>query len=183
MRPQWTAGVADGTIQIRHMLAVDPAAAAALWRYVIDFELSGRASGWSLPVDDPLQHWLEDPRSGTRQIEDQLYVKLLDIGTALTRRTFTTPVDVVLDVSDDDVPENAGRWRVSGDASGATCERTADAADLSMDVRSLAAAYLGGPTFLEHQSAGWVEEHTRGAAAAASAAFRNDPAPYSPFVF
>lgn len=183
MRPRWTDGVDDGTIQVRHMLATDPAASAALWRYVIDFELSGRVTGWSFPVDDPVQHWLEDPRSGTRQVEDQLYVKLLDVGAALSRRTFTTPVDVVLDIHDDDITENSGRWRVGGDAAGVSCERTTDAPDLTMDVRSLAAAYLGGPTFLDHQAAGWVEEHTRGAASAASAAFQHTPAPFSPYVF
>ncbi len=183
LKPNWSEGYADGTVQVRHMLALDPAASATLWRYLIEFDLSGRVDAWNTAVDDPLQHWLEEPRRGTRQVEDQLYVKLLDVGGALVRRTYAAPIDIVLEVRDDDVRENTGRWRLSGDTEGAVCERTSDPPDLSMDVRSLGAAYLGGTTFVDHRSAGWVSEHTAGAAATASAAFRHTPAPYSPFVF
>jgi predicted acetyltransferase len=183
LKPNWSEGYADGTVQVRHMLALDPPASATLWRYLIEFDLFGRVEAWNTPIDDPLQHWIEEPRRGTRQVEDQLYVKLLDMGSALTRRTYSVPVDIVLEVHDDDVPANAGRWRLSGDTEGAVCERTNDPADLSMDVRSVGAVYLGGPTLLDHQAAGWVEELTPGAVSVASAAFAHHPAPHSPFVF
>lgn len=183
LKPNWSEGYANGTIQVRHMLAADPAASAALWRYLIDFDLSGRVEAWNTPSDDPVQHWLQEPRRGTRQIEDQLYVKVLDVPAALSARTYAHPVDVVLDVTDHDRPQNTGRWHLEGDGAGATCAATVEPADLSIDARTLGAVYLGGPTFLDHQSAGWVDERTKGAVAAASAAFAHHPAPYSPFVF
>lgn len=183
LKPDWERGYADGTVIVRHMLAADPAASAALWRYLLDFDLSGRVDIWNVPSDDPVQWWLADPRKGVRHLDDQLYVKVLDVAAALSARSYAYPIDVVLDVTDRDRPQNSGRWRLAGDSAGANCTRTTEPADLSIDARTLGAVYLGGPTFLDHQSAGWVDERTPGAVAAASIAFAHHPAPYSPFVF
>lgn len=183
VKPRWDDGYPDGTIAVRHLLALDAATSATLWRYLIDYDLAGRVEMWNAPSDDPVQHWLEEPRRGSRQVEDQLYLKVLDVGAALSRRRYACDVDVVLDIRDDDRPDNQGTWRLSGGDSGAWCERTDDLADLSLDVRTLGAVYLGGPTVLDHLSAGWVVEHAPGTAAEASRAFEHHPAPYSPFVF
>ena len=46
--------------------------------------------------------------------------------------------DLVLDVEDELCPWNAGRWRLTADASGtATCERTEDEPDLQVPVAAL----------------------------------------------
>jgi predicted acetyltransferase len=110
-------------------------------------------------------------------------VRLADVGRALADRTYSTPIDVVLDVTDDFCPWNAGRWRLSGDESGATCTPSTDPADLALTAAELGAVHLGGPTLVGLAAAGRVEERTAGALRAASRAFAGDRQPWCPEVF
>ncbi|HSX97261.1 MAG TPA: sterol carrier protein domain-containing protein, partial [Streptomyces sp.] len=67
---------------------------------------------------------------------------------------------------------------------GATCDRTADAADLSLSVRELGAAYLGGVSLSSLAAAGLVRELRQGALAEASVGFlASGPAPWLPHGF
>jgi predicted acetyltransferase len=87
-------------------------------------------------------------------------------------------------VTDRHCPWNSGRWRLATGAGGATCTATTDPADLSLDVRDLGAAYLGGTTLAARAAAGWVVERSPGALAATSVAFGwPGRAPHCPMVF
>jgi predicted acetyltransferase len=44
--------------------------------------------------------------------EDGLYVRLLDVAAALAIRRYAAPIDVVIEVRDEVLPEQAGRYRV-----------------------------------------------------------------------
>lgn len=92
-------------------------------------------------------------------------------------------MDVVFEVEDAFCPWNAGRWRLSGDAKGASCERTSDGADLALSVRELGAAYLGGVRLSSLGAAGRVREVRAGALAEASVGFGSDVAPWLPHGF
>jgi predicted acetyltransferase len=107
----------------------------------------------------------------------------VDVGAALRSRAYRVPVDVVFEVEDAFCPWNKGRWRLVGDAKGASCERTGDEPDLALCVRELGAAYLGGCTLASLAAAGRVRELRPDALAEASSAFGSDPAPWRPFVF
>src|SRR5262249_58898992 len=102
---------------------------------------------------------------------------------ALSARRYAADVDVVIEVSDDWVPENAGRWRLTGSPAGATCTSTVDEPDLACDVRALGAAYLGGTSLHSLAATGQVRELTPGALARASVAFGWLRAPTSIEVF
>jgi len=173
----------QGEVSVREVLATDPAALSGLYRYLFDLDLMGRTQLWNVPVDDPLQHWLSNPRTAKPSVGDGLYVRLVDLPRALAARTYTRPIDVVLEVDDRGVPDNAGRWRLTGDPGGATCTPTADAPDLLVGTRDLAAAYLGGTTLAELAAAARVREVRDGALAEASCAFAVTPAPWCPAVF
>lgn len=172
----------NGKVSVREVMATDPAALASLYRYLFDLDLMGTTSVWNLPVDDPLLHWLQNPRRAKPEVNDALYTRLVDVDTALAARTYADEVDVVLDVRDDRCPWNAGRWRLSGGTGGATCARTRDAADLVLGVRELGAAYLGGVSLAELAAAGRVEGSPTALRAAATA-FAHTPAPWCPVVF
>ncbi len=101
-------------------------------------------------------------------LADSLWVRLVDVAAALTARRYARDPDVVIAVADDVCAWNTGRYRLSADG----CVRTRAAADLELDVSSLAAAYLGGTTLRMLAAAGRVRELTPGAVARASAAFR-----------
>ena len=104
---------------------------------------------------------------------------MLDVPAALAGRRYATDVDLVIELTDELVPANAGRWRLRGSSTGATCVSTVDEPDLSCDVRALGAAYLGGTGFAALAATGQVIEHRPGALVLADTAFRWYQAPTS----
>lgn len=182
-KPEWDASGPNGSLLLRDVEALDPAAYAALWRFLFGIDLTSRIRVRNRPVDDPLLHLVTDVRRCGVRVRDSLHARLVDVGAALAARTYRTPVDVVLEVEDAFCPWNEGRWRLSGDTKGASCERTAGPADLAVSVRDLGAAYLGGVTVSSLAGAGRVHELRGGALAEASTAFASDPAPWLPHGF
>ncbi|TPQ18550.1 GNAT family N-acetyltransferase [Streptomyces sporangiiformans] len=183
IRPEWDTAGPKGTIELRDLEAVDPAAYAALWRFLFDIDLTSTLKTHNRPVDDAWQHLVSDIRRCGPALRDSLYVRLVDVGAALEARTYHTPVDVVFEVEDTFCPWNEGRWRLTGDAKGASCRRTTDAADLALSVRELGAAYLGGVSLTSLAAAGRVREVRQGALAEASTGFSSVVAPWLPHGF
>ncbi|MFG2137351.1 GNAT family N-acetyltransferase [Streptomyces sp. NPDC048650] len=181
--PEQDAAGPCGTVRLRDAQALDPVVYAALWRYLFGIDLTSSISVRSRPVDDPLPHLVADMRRCGIGLRESLFVRPVEVGAALAARTYRTPVDVVLEVADPFCPWNEGRWRLSGDGTGARCERTTDAADLALSVRELGSAYLGGFTLSSLAAAGRVRELRPGAVGAASTAFGSDVAPWLPHGF
>ncbi|MCC5480260.1 GNAT family N-acetyltransferase [Streptomyces barringtoniae] len=179
----WGESGHDGTVCLKDLAALDPVTEAALWRFLFGIDLMTTLSVGSRPVDDAWRYLVSDTRRCRPRLKDDAYVRLVDVGAALSARTYPAPVDVVLEVEDVFCPWNAGRWRLTGDAKGASCERTSDAADLSLSVRELGASYLGGVTLLSLAAAGRVRELRPGALTEASVAFGSPVAPWLPHGF
>ena len=182
-KPDWTPGRPQGTVHVREVAAVDAPARALLYRFLFDQDLMGKIDVWNIATDDPLLHWLENLRSATPRWLDALYVRLIDLPSALRSRTYLTPVDVVLEVTDPVCPWNDGRWHLVADGDGVSCEAADRPADLSMSVTELGAVYLGGTPLTELGTAGRVTEHTPGALTSTSLAFQSSSAPWCPVVF
>ncbi|MEU6219877.1 GNAT family N-acetyltransferase [Streptomyces sp. NPDC047022] len=179
----WGVSGHDGTVSLSGFAALDPATEAALWRFLYGIDLMTTLSVHSRPVDDAWQYMVSDIRRCRPRVRDALYVRLVDLPAALELRTYQAPVDVVFEVEDDFCPWNAGRWRLTGDSKGASCARSADAADLALSVRELGAAYLGGVSLAALAAAGRVRELRPGGLAEASAAFGSAVAPWLPHGF
>jgi hypothetical protein len=96
---------------------------------------------------------------------------------------------VVLEVRDEILPANAGRWRLSttaeapGSGLAASCVPASSPADLALDVTELGAAYLGGTRLGALAGSGLVTELRPDATRQLSAALAWDPAPWCPMVF
>jgi predicted acetyltransferase len=174
----WSPSGHDGTVTLEDLAALDPASDAALWRFLFGIDLMSTLTVRGRPTDDAWQYLVSDIRRCMTRVRDMGYVRLVDVGAALAARTYQTPVDVVLEVADAFCPWNAGRWRLTGDAKGASCERTTDKAELALSVRELAAAYLGGVSLLSSARAGRVSELRPGALAEASVAFGSPALPW-----
>lgn len=179
----WSTAGADNTVNLRDLEALDPVTYAALWRYLAGIDLTSKVYFRNRPADDPLLHLVSDIRRCQLGFRDGLHARLVDVGAALEARAYAAPVDVVLDVEDAFCPWNAGRWRLTGDTKGASCERTTDAADLALSAKELGAAYLGGVGLRALAGAGLVHELRPGALAEASTALRSDPEPWMPHGF
>ncbi|MBO8191683.1 GNAT family N-acetyltransferase [Streptomyces oryzae] len=183
---RWTeTGASDGEVRLRELEALDPAGYAALWRFLWDIDLTTSIVAGDRPLDDPWLHLVNDPRRCGTAVGDSLYLRPVEVGAALAARCYAAPVDVVLEVEDAFCPWNTGRWRLSGDEKGAVCEPTRDAADLSLSVRELGRAYLGGTSLTALAGAGLVAEQRPGSGAlrATAAAFTSEVQPWLPHGF
>lgn len=173
----------DGELWLKEMFGLDPAAYALLWRHVLDRDLVARVRAAHRPVDDPLIHLLAEPRRLNAGWTDDLWIRLVDVGRALTARRYSAPVEVVIEVEDPFCPWNARRWRLSAGPSGARCVPDDGPADLSLPVTLLGAAYLGGRALAAPLAAGLVREAREGAVRELSTAMSWDPAPWAGMVF
>ena len=173
----------DGLLVVRELFCVDPAAGAALWHSLLTRDLVAAVTAELRPAEDPVLYQLLDLRRARTQVSDGVWVRIIDLPGALTGRAYAGPVDVVLEVSDDLLAGNAGRWRLRADGADVSCVRTEEPADLACDVRELGAAYLGGTRLGTLAAAGLVSELRPGALGRLSAAMTWDPAPWCPQVF
>ncbi|RMB86334.1 GNAT family N-acetyltransferase [Streptomyces shenzhenensis] len=183
VRPDWDQAGPKGSVLLTDLEALDPAAGAAVWRFLFDIDLTSTLHTRGRPVDEAWQHLVSDIRRCRVTLRDSLYVRLVDVGAALEARTYQAPVDVVFAVEDDFCPWNAGRWRLTGDAKGASCARTEEPAELALSVRELGAAYLGGVPLTSLAAGGRVRELRQGALTEASVAFGSPVAPWLPHGF
>jgi predicted acetyltransferase len=175
----------DSLLVVRELVAADPAARAALWRDVLSRDLVSEFVARLRPADDPVLYQLFDPRRARSQVADGVWVRIIDLPKALTGRMYSCSLDVVIEVADELLPDNTGRWRLraAGPAGGVTCDRTSDPADVALDVRELGAAYLGGTRLGVLAAAGLVKELRPGTLPTLSAAMSWDPAPWCPQIF
>jgi predicted acetyltransferase len=173
-------GAAAGHVDVIEAVADGPVAARELWRVLLDMDWKATLKAYLLPIDHPLVHQLRYPRRMRLRVGDGLWVRLVDVGAALSARAYGDAGPVVFEVEDSFLPENTGRWRVADGVAGPTDED----ADLALDVGELGAAYLGGFTFAELTRAGVVRELKEGGAARADAVFLTGaPKPWCPEIF
>jgi predicted acetyltransferase len=188
VRPDWADdGLPFGSLSVRELIAADATATAALWSDLLTRDLIGEVEARQRPVDDPLLDMLADRRRARAYLTDGLWIRLTDVPAALTKRRYSSEADVVIEVTDELLPANAGRWRLQcpgpADSGTASCKRTAAAADIALPVAALGAGYLGGTRLGALAAAGLVTERKPGALASLSAAMYSDPAPWCPSMF
>jgi len=167
----WEAVGPKGEVDVVELVAATPEAYAAMWRLLFSVDLTRTVGYGFASVDEPLRHLVDEPRALNARALDSLWLRIVDLPAALAARRYAAPIDVVIEVTDGLLPDNAGRWRLSGDTSGATCDRTTDAPDLTCDITDLGAVYLGGTPLVSLAAAGRVRETRPGALPVAATAF------------
>jgi predicted acetyltransferase len=175
----WEEGVPVGTLIVREVMATTPQATRELWRYLFDIDQSEAITASLMPLDHPLFLLLAEPRRTKFRVGDGLWVRLVDVGAALSGRGYAESGRVVFEVRDTFCSWNEGRWKLED----GHAERTDDEPDLRLDVTGLGSVFLGGFTFAELSRAARVEELQPGAIARADAMFRTDIAPWCPEIF
>ena len=178
-KPKWEEGLSNAELQVVEAVALDGRPTAELWRYLLDIDWSERTTASLLPIDHPLWWLLATPRNMRQRVGDGIWVRLVDVGAALSARKYASDGAVVFDVIDEFCPWNAGRWRVAR----GYAKRTTSAPQLRLDVGTLGSAYLGAFSFSGLVRGGKVEELRRGAAARADAMFAAERAPWCPEIF
>ncbi|HWC31954.1 MAG TPA: GNAT family N-acetyltransferase [Actinomycetota bacterium] len=180
---KWAIEGPRSVLEVDEVVAATDDAYAALWRYVLDVDLVHTVRGENHPTDEPLFHMLREPRRLGFSLRDGLWLRLVDVPTALASRRYRAGGRLVVEVRDGFCPGNDGRFELEGDRDGATCRETDRDPDLVCDVRDLGAAFMGGVPVTTLVRAGRVVEETDGAALRTDAMFAWDRTPWCSHVF
>ena len=109
---KWGDTGAAGEVRVLELVSMTPEAYAALWRFLLTVDLTRTVHVWSCAPDEPLLHAVTEPRRLDARLSDALWVRVLDVPAALAARRYATDVNLVIEVTDELVPANAGRWRL-----------------------------------------------------------------------
>ena len=165
---------------VEDLIALTVDSRLAIWSYCLGFGQAARVAVWNVPVDDPVR-WMRAAQRSVRLngVREFLRLRIVDVATALALRRYSIDASFVLDIRDDVLPANHQRFRLTCGPDTAYCEVTGADADLSLDVGSLAAAYLGGVDLTTLAGAGLVTERTAGTLRQAELAFSWRPLPWT----
>jgi predicted acetyltransferase len=179
INPAFQRGIQTGSVAVVEAVAASPEATRGIWRYLLDIDWMARVKADLLPLDHPLLLLMAEPRRLGFTLRDGLWVRLVDIRTAMAARSYQARGSLVIDVNDEFCPWNAGCWRVGSEG----VERTDDAPGLRCDVSALGSVYLGGFTWSQLARALRVQELLPGAIAHADRLFQAGTAPWCPEIF
>lgn len=172
-------GSSTGHVFVVEAMGETPEATHAIWRYLFGIDFVARIKAIFLPLDHQLLTSLAAPRRLNFLVREGLWLRLIDVGAALSARGYATDDSIVIEIADEFCLWNAGRWRIER---GGT-EKTEADADLACDVASLSCVYLGGFTFAQLSRSMRVKELRVGAIVRADALFHSDRAPWCPELF
>ena len=125
----WDDGSSSGHAQVIEAMADSPRAERELWRFLLELDWIATIRASLLPLDHPLLLLLRTPRRMKLRFGDGLWCRLVDVGAALSGRSYGADDELVLEVADEFLPENAGRWRLAG----GEASRTDADADLGLE--------------------------------------------------
>ena len=172
-------GLSTARIEVSEAIGTSPQATAEIWRFLLDIDWYATLECQLLPVDHALFTLLATPRRARYRMGDSLWMRLVDVGAALSGRAYANDGAIVFDVRDAVCPWNEGRWKLEGGGAA----RTDAAADLALDVGALGSAYLGAVSFAQLRDGLRLEELSDGAVQRADAIFEWRPLPWCPEIF
>jgi predicted acetyltransferase len=181
--PDWDEQGPKATLEVSEAMAVSPEATLALWRYLLDVDLTTLIRGRLLPVDHPLLLSVAEPRRLAWGVGDGMWLRIVDLPRALTARSWGADGELVLELADAFCDWNAGRWQLTVRDGRAEVGRTDRPTDLALDAGDLAATYLGGVTVQSLAAAGRAHEASAGAALRADRMLLAGPTPWCPLIF
>jgi predicted acetyltransferase len=174
----WDDGFPSSEVRVVEALGLTSDAELAIWRYLHSIDLTVKVDARLFDPGSRLLLNVRDPRALGLRFNDALWLRLVDVETALRARSYRPGDSVVLEVADEFCPWNTGRYRIGPDAG-----RTEDTADLALDVADLASLYLGAWDAHRLVHAGRADERVDGAAERATQLLRTDLPPFCPEVF
>lgn len=180
--PKWSNGAPAGEVGVFFVMDTDAAARLALAQRLTTFDLMATTECWTAP-DDVLLLWRAAQRPHGKGVSDDLWLRVVDLPTAVAERGHATELDLTVAVTDAMLPENAGTWRWTAHGGAGHLVRHEGPADLSLDIADLGALWLGDQTVGARARAGYVTEHRTSAAAELDAALRTPTQPVASLNF
>lgn len=172
VRSSWDAGGPNGQVIVQHLVAGNPVAYRELWRWLLDIDLTRGVTLVYGSIEEPLLDMVNEPRRMHGSVGDGLWLRVLDVPSALAGRRYATQPDLVIEVTDPLIAANNGRFLLDGTR--VSGERQPD---LALDIATLGNLFLGGGSAGALADAGRITELRPDAVAEADAAFRWHRAP------
>jgi predicted acetyltransferase len=181
---RWEANRPRGTATVDELFARSAQVERELWRHLCSLDWIATVRAGGRPVDDPLPLWLRDGRAAVQLDRfDHVWARLLDLPAAFAARLAGTAGAVTVEVTDR-LGRAGGRWHLSaGAGEPIEASATSSAADVTVPASALGALYLGGHSAMRLQAAGWIDEHTDGAARTLGTLLGWPVAPWTPTDF
>ncbi len=170
--------IEHGVMTVDEVIALGDETAATLSRFLLGHDLVSKIVFKHVPADDPLRWQLADFRAARPAgTGDALWLRLLDVPTALTARGWLTDGELVLDVEDEFLGEHH-RYLLTIRDGKAACVPTDQEPDLSLDISDLGSIYLGGAVPSTLVRAGHIRAHNPAAAARTDRLFQTELLPH-----
>ncbi len=168
------------TVRLEEMIALTPAAYSGLWNFLVNHDLIRCLRSWNVPAETALHQLFANFRE-SQTLNDGLWLRILDVESALSARRYSADGSLVLEVFDPMTPEPS-RYRLEVSGASGSCRRVSDAPDLSLDLEDLSAGFLGRSRFRRLGALGRVKGEPA-AMALADAMFDWDPQPWCQEIF
>ncbi len=169
------------TVTVERLDAETPDADLALWRFLLELDLTVELKAELRRVDEPMRWRLGDFRAAKAAVWEHQYLRVLDVKAVFEARGYPGAGSVVFEVGDE-LGFAEGRWHLEVEQGEATVTKTAGIPDgvaaIALTVNELSAISLGGVSVANLVAAGRITELTPGAAGAADAVLRTDRAPW-----
>ena len=167
------------SLHVEELATSSPAAYLGLWRYAAEIDLLSEITVNMRLAAEPLAWLLTNPRRALQQTmrTDFLWVRPLDTARLLQTRSYAVEERVVLEV-DDPLGISGGRFSLEAAPTGACCQTTSAAADLSLSMLALGAISLGGVSLQTLHAAGRIREERPGSLLRAERLFHWSTAPW-----
>ena len=158
----------SGKLTVEAFHCTTPDAFAGLWRFLLSVDLADEIVLPMRPLDEPHALLFADPRTAkTESTDDESWLRLVDVETALAARSYRDAEPVVIEIADRTLPANDGRYRIGPDGAARTDAEPA----LRMSVDTLAMLYFGTWRASALAATGRIEALDPAAPAAADALF------------
>jgi len=177
----WSDGHGAGNVEVKELIGTTPESWAGLWWYVLSQDLLEKTTADLRPPWDPVFDLLAGTRRAAATRSDSCWVRIMDIPAALSARSYSAPVDLVLGVFDP-IGGITGSYRLCANGDDVECSAVKTEPDLSLDLEDLSAGFIGRSRFRELARAGRVAgDATK--LSALDRAFTWDPQPWCPEIF
>jgi predicted acetyltransferase len=160
-------------VRVGEFKAVTAGAYVALCRALLGLDLMEKVIFSTHPAD-PLPYLLADPRvARLTHHEDDLWLRIMDIPTALEARSYQAELSTVIEISDG-FRGDGGRFALQINDGKARCTHTDAAAEVQMDLDVLGSLYLGAHRASAFAAANRLRSNDSGLIQRLDAAFVSD---------
>jgi predicted acetyltransferase len=162
-KERWEGMRSASTIEVQELVATSPEAERELWRYLLDVDLVSMVQVDGDPAS-AIRHVVRDGRAARQTGRwDHIWARILDVPAALEARSYARSDRLVLEVIDG-FCGRGGRFVLDASPDGASCVPAGgEAADVTLPVAALGAAWVGGTDLRAIAAGGGVDEHASGA--------------------